>query len=319
VALFEHRLAALERAEALLALGMTLFKSGDHLVCSRSVFGSTTTLFRDYFGKFDIQISSVPPARPEAWAAAIRPNTRLLFCETPSNPLLEIADIRALARIARDAGAHLVIDNTFATPCAQNPIPLGAHLVLHSASKYIDGQGRCIGGALVGRAELIDRVRKFMRCAGPAMTAHTAWLLAKGLETLQIRMERHSLNAQIVASWLQDHPRVRRVLYTGLRSHPQHDLACAQQRLHGGVLSFLMDGGRAAAWRCIDAMRMISRTTNVGDVKSTVTHPATTTHLKLTELDRALAGIEGGLIRLTIGLEDVEDIIADLERGLSAI
>jgi O-succinylhomoserine sulfhydrylase len=329
VAVFERRLAALELAEsgvgtasgmaALLALCMTFLRSGDHVICSRAVFGSTTILLRDFFVKFGVELSFVPAADNAAWQAAVRPQTRLFFCETPANPTLEIADIRSLADMAHDVGAILVIDNTFCTPCGQTPIALGADLVLHSASKYIDGQGRCIGGAVVGSSTLITRLRGFMRCAGPALAAHSAWMLLKGLETLQLRMERHSQNAQTVAEWLHGHPRVRAVLYTGLRDHPQYALACRQQRFHGGVLSFLLEGDKAAAWRCIDAMRMISRTTNIGDSKSMVTHPASTTHLRVPPVERQRNGVHDNLIRVSIGLENVQDIITDLDRGLLAV
>jgi O-succinylhomoserine sulfhydrylase len=329
VAVFERRLAALELAEsgvgtasgmaALLALCMTFLRSGDHVICSRAVFGSTTILLRDFFVKFGVDFSFVPASDTTAWRGAIRPQTRLFFCETPSNPTLEIADIRALAGLAHELGAILVVDNTFCTPCGQTPIALGADLVLHSASKYIDGQGRCIGGAVVGSLALITRLRGFMRCAGPALAAHSAWILLKGLETLQLRMERHSQNAQTVAEWLHGHPRVRTVHYTGLRDHPQYALACRQQRFHAGVLSFLLDGDKAAAWRCIDALRMISRTTNIGDSKSTVTHPASTTHLRVPHAERQRAGVHDNLIRLSVGLENVQDIITDLDRGLLAV
>jgi O-succinylhomoserine sulfhydrylase len=329
VAIFERRLAALERTEAgvgtasgmaaLLVLCMTFLRSGDHVICSRGVFGSTIVLLRDFFSKFGVAISYVAPSDTTAWANAMRPETRLLFCESPSNPTLELVDLRAVARLARGGNALFVVDNTFCTPCGQTPIALGAHLVLHSTSKYIDGQGRCIGGALVGPLAEITKLRSFMRCAGPAMTAHNAWVFLKGLETLQLRMERHSRNAQTVAEWLTGHPRVARVCYTGLANHAQHALALRQQRCHGGVLSFLIEGNRADAWRCIDAMQMISRTTNIGDAKTMVTHPASTTHLRLSAEDRCAAGIHDNLIRLTIGLEDVPDIIADIDRGLAAV
>jgi O-succinylhomoserine sulfhydrylase len=329
VHMFERRLAALERAEmsvatasgmaALLTTFMTFLKAGDHVVCSRSVFGSTAILLKDYFAKFAVLVTFVPLDHPEAWREAMRPETRLLFCETPSNPTLTLADIRVLARIAGEAGALLIVDNTFCTPCGQNPLVLGADLIIHSTSKYIDGQGRCIGGAIVGSAALMTRVRNFMRCAGPAMTAHNAWIFLKGLETLQLRMQRHCESAHLLAEWLNGHPRVKRVLYTGLRSHPQHALATRQQRLHGGVVSFLVEGSRADAWRCIDAMRMISRTTNIGDAKTMVTHPASTTHLKLSQAERDAAGIADNLIRITVGLEDIHDIIADVDRGLTTM
>lgn len=329
VAVFERRLAALELAEGavatasgmagLLAICLTFLEAGDHVVCSRSVFGSTVTLLRNFFVKFGVEVSFVPVSVTAEWERAMRKETALLFCETPSNPLLEIADLRALSRLARPTRALLVVDNTFCTPCGQNPLALGASLVLHSASKYIDGQGRCIGGAIAGSAALISRLRGFMRCAGPALGAHNAWILLKGLETLQLRMERHSSNARTIATWLAGHPRVSAVHYTGLATHPQYALARTQQRQDGGVLSFRIEGGRAEAWRCIDSMQMISKTTNIGDTKSMVTHPASTTHAKLPADERAAAGIDENLIRLTVGLEDVHDIIADLDIGLKSI
>jgi O-succinylhomoserine sulfhydrylase len=326
---FEKRLAALERAEAavatasgmaaLLAIFMTYLRAGDRVLCSQSVFGSTAILLKNYFANFQVQVSFVPLTDTSAWESEARPDTKLLFCETPSNPTLAIGDIRALARVAEQIGALLVVDNTFCTPCGQNPLLLGAHLVVHSTSKYIDGQGRCIGGAVAGSTVLMNKLRSFMRCAGPAMAAHNAWVFLKGLETLQLRMQRHSENALVLAEWLSAHPRVSTVYYSGLRAHSQHALACRQQRYHGGVLSFLIDGDRDDAWRCIDAMRMISRTTNVGDAKTMVTHPASTTHLKLSQAERDRAGVHDNLIRITVGLEEIDDIVADVDRGLAMI
>jgi O-succinylhomoserine sulfhydrylase len=326
---FEKRLAALERAEmavatasgmaALLAMFTTYLRAGDHVVCSQNVFGSTAILLRDYFTKFQVGVSFVPLADTAAWQAEVRSNTRLMFCETPSNPTLAIADIRALARIADGVGALLAVDNTFCSPCGQSPLVLGAHLVVHSAGKYIDGQGRCIGGVVAGSSVLMNKLRGFMRCAGPAMSAHNAWVFLKGLETLQLRMQRHSENAQMLAEWLSAHPRVTKVYYTGLRSHEQHVLARRQQRYHGGVLSFLIDGDRTDAWRCIDAMRMVSRTTNIGDAKTMVTHPASTTHLKLSQAQRDAAAVSDNLIRVAVGLEDIQDIVAEVDRGLAML
>jgi O-succinylhomoserine sulfhydrylase len=329
VHVFEKRLAALERAEAAVATGsgmaallttfMTFLRAGDHVICSRNVFGSSVVLLRDYFGKFGVDVTFLPIGDMEPWRAAARPQTRLLFCETPSNPTLAVADLRALAQMANQLEALLVVDNTFCTPFGQNPLALGAHLVVHSAGKYIDGQGRCIGGVIAGPLELTNRLRGFMRCAGPAMSAHSAWIFLKGLETLQLRVQRHSESAQSLAEWLAGHPRVRQVWYSGLRSHPDHALANRQQRYHGGVLSFTIDGDRAAAWRCIDAVQMISRTTNIGDAKTMITHPASTSHLKLSPVERAAGGVTDNLIRISVGLEDVHDIAADIEHALSAI
>jgi O-succinylhomoserine sulfhydrylase len=329
VSTFEKRLAALEYGElavgtasgmaALLATFMTYLKAGDHVLCAREVFGSTAILLKNYFAKLRIEVAFVPLADTSAWESESRSNTRLLFCETPSNPTLSVADVRALGQLADRLGALLVVDNTLCTPCGQNPLALGAHLVVHSTSKYIDGQGRCIGGAVTGSAVLLNELRNFMRCAGPAMTAHNAWIFLKGLETLQLRMQRHSESARTLAEWLSAHPRVRKVHYTGLDSHGQHALACRQQRLHGGMLSFLIDGDRADAWRCIDSMRMLSRTTNIGDAKTMVTHPASTSHLKLTQSERDKAGVLDNLIRIAVGLEDVQDIVADVDHGLSMV
>ncbi len=326
---FEKRLAALERSEAAVATSsgmaalftifMTFLSAGDHVLCSRDIFGSTTVLLRDYFGKFGVHLTFLPIGDLEAWRAAARPTTRLLFCETPSNPILAVADIRALAHLANELNALLVIDNTFCTPFGQNPLALGAHLVVHSAGKYIDGQGRCVGGVVAGAAKLTDRLRMFMRCAGPAMSAHSAWVFLKGLETLQLRIERHSMSAQLLAEWLCTHPRVGYVWYSGLSNHPDYALANRQQRYHGGVLSFAINGDRASAWRFIDALQMVSRTTNIGDAKTMITHPATTTHLKLSPAERAAAGVVDNLIRVSVGLEDVYDIAADLEHALAAI
>lgn len=329
VAVFEKRLAALERTEAavatasgmsaLLATFMTFLRNGDHVICSRSIFGATQTLLRGYFEKFGIVVDFVRLTDTSAWSRALRPETRLLFCESPSNPLLEVADLCALSALAKEVNALLVVDNTFCTPCGQNPILLGAHIVIHSVGKYIDGQGRCVGGAVVCSAPLADQLRMFMRCAGPSMSAHSAWIFLKGLETLHLRMQRYNESAEMVARWLAGHPGILKVHYTGLESHPQYLLAKRQQRYHGGVLSFVVKGSRLDAWRFTDSLQMISRTTNVGDTKTTITHPASTTHLKLSQEERDAAGVENGLLRLTIGLEDVQDIISDLDRGLALL
>ncbi len=324
--IFEERLAALEGAEdcaatasgmaAILSLGLALLKAGDHVVVSKQVFGTTTVLWTKYFAKFGVEITQVNLTDLDAWRAAIRPNTRLLFLETPSNPLTEIVDIRAMADIAHAAGALLVVDNCFCTPALQRPLALGADVVIHSATKYLDGQGRAIGGAVCGPKRITDEIVGVLRTAGPTMAPFNAWVFLKGLETLQLRMQAHSANAQKIAEWLAQHPKVRKVYYPGLVSHPQHELAKRQMKGFGGIVSFEVEGGRKSAWKVIDHTRLFSITANLGDVKSTITHPATTTHGRLTDEQRAAAGIEEGLIRLAVGLEDAEDLILDLERGL---
>lgn len=326
VSMFEARLAALEGAErciatasgmsAILACAMGLLSAGDHVVASRAVFGATVQLFGNILKRFGIETTFVAPTDPEAWAAAIRPNTRLLFAETPSNPLTEICDIAALADIAHAHGAWLAVDNCFCTPVLQRPLDLGADIVIHSATKYLDGQGRVLGGAVLGSHALLEGVYGFLRTAGPTLSAFNAWVILKGLETLKLRMEAHSANALALARWLADQPQVARVFYPGLPSHPQHELAMRQQRAGGGIVSFELKGGREAAWRLIDATRLISITANLGDTKTTITHPATTTHGRLTPEQRAAAGISEGLVRIAVGLEAVEDIVADLARGL---
>lgn len=327
---FEQRLATLEGGEccvatasgmaAILATCAGLLKSGDHIVSSRSVFGTTTVLFSTYLAKFGIETSFVPLAAPEAWEAAIRPETRLLFLETPSNPLTELADIRRLAEIAHARGCLLVVDNCFCTPVLQRPLEFGADIVIHSATKYLDGQGRCIGGAVVGDAERVGKeVFGFLRTAGPSMSPFNAWVFLKGLETLTLRMKAHSENALRLARWLEEQPAVARVYHPGLESHPQHTLAVRQQEGFGGIVSFEVKGGKEGAWSVIDATRVFSITANLGDAKSTITHPATTTHGRLTPEQRAAAGISDGLIRLAVGLESVTDLQADLARGLAAV
>ncbi|MEA3275348.1 MAG: O-succinylhomoserine sulfhydrylase [Pseudomonadota bacterium] len=327
---FEERLASLEGGEvgvatasgmsAILSLCMGLMEAGEHIVSSRSIFGSTTVLFNKYLSRFGIETSYVPLADIGAWAAAIRPSTRLLFLETPSNPLTEMADIRALAELAHAHGCLLVVDNCFCTPALQRPLSLGADLVIHSATKYLDGQGRCVGGAVVGDRKLVgEEVFGVLRTAGPTMSPFNAWVFLKGLETLELRMLAHSRNAFDLANWLQGQPGVTSLRYPGLASHPQHDLVGPQQRTGGGIVAFEVRGGREAAWRVIDNTRMLSITANLGDTKTTITHPATTTHGRLTPEEREEAGIGDGLIRIAAGLEDLEDILADLARGLETL
>jgi|TARA_R110000772_G_scaffold223149_1_gene333578 O-succinylhomoserine sulfhydrylase len=325
---FEERLAALEGGEAavgtasgmaaILSTCMALLKAGDHVICSRDVFGTTTNLFARYMTRFGVSVDFVPLLATDEWRAALRPETRLLYLETPSNPLCEVADIRALADLAHAQGALLVVDNCFCTPALQRPLALGADIVIHSATKYLDGQGRCVGGAVVGSQALMDEVVVFLRTCGPTMSAFNAWVFLKGLETLRLRMEAHSRAALELALWLQQQPQVQRVYYAGLPEHPGHALAASQQTAFGGVLSFEVRGGQAAAWRCIDATQILSLTANLGDAKTTIVHPATTTHGRLSAQQRADAGISDGLIRVAVGLEDVADLRRDLQRGLSA-
>ncbi len=326
---FEERIAALEGAEqavatssgmsAILASVMALCSAGDHILVSRSVFGATVTLFEKYFKRFGIQVDYVPLTDLTAWEQAFKPNTKLLFVESPSNPLAELVDISALAELAHAKAAWLIVDNCFCTPVLQKPLALGADIVIHSATKFIDGQGRCLGGVVAGRAEQMKEVLGFLRTAGPTMSPFNAWVFLKGLETLRIRMQAHCASAQTLAQWLEQQPTVSRVYYAGLASHPQHELAKRQQTGFGAVVSFEVVGGKDAAWRFIDATRLISITANLGDTKTTITHPATTTHGRLSPQDRAAAGISDSLIRLAIGLEDVADLQADLARGLAAV
>jgi O-succinylhomoserine sulfhydrylase len=302
---------------AILATAMALLKSGDHVVSSSGVFGATIQLFGTILSKFGIDTGYVDGTDPEAWKAALRPNTRFLYLETPSNPLTEVFDIAALAHVARNAGALLVVDNCFCTPALQKPFDLGADLVIHSATKYLDGQGRVLGGAVLGKRDLVmDGIYAFLRTAGPSLSPFNAWVLLKGLETLQIRMEAQSRSALELARWLEAHPRIGKVCYPGLPSHPQHQLALRQQRSGGAIVSFEVKGGRDAAWRVIDSTRMMSITANLGDTKTTITHPATTTHGRISDEARARAGITDGLVRVAVGLESVKDICADLEQGL---
>ena len=327
VRVFQERLAALEGGEsciatasgmaAILATCMALLKSGDHIVSANSIFGSTIGLFSNYLSKFGISTSYVQLSDPAAWAAAIRPETRLFYVETPSNPLMELADIQALADVAHAHNILLVVDNCFCTPALQQPFKLGADLVIHSATKYLDGQGRCVGGAVVGDQQRVGvDIYGFLRTAGPTMSPFNAWVFLKGLETLRLRMRAHSEAALHLAQWLETQPAIERVYYPGLPSHPQHELAKRQQSGFGGIVSFELRGGREAAWTLIDHTQLISITANLGDAKTTITHPATTTHGRLTPAERDRAGIGEGLVRISVGLEDVTDVQADLERGL---
>ena len=326
---FEERIAALEGAEqavatatgmaAILAVVMSLCSAGDHVLVSRSVFGSTISLFEKYFKRFGIEVDYVPLADLSGWNAAIKANTKLLFVESPSNPLAELVDIAALAEVAHAKGAMLVVDNCFCTPALQQPLKLGADIVVHSATKFIDGQGRCMGGVVAGRGEQMKEVVGFLRTAGPTLSPFNAWIFLKGLETLSLRMKAHCANAQALAEWLEQQDGIEKVHYAGLKSHPQHELAQRQQRGFGAVVSFEVKGGKEGAWRFIDATRLISITANLGDSKTTITHPSTTSHGRLAPQERAAAGIHDSLIRIAVGLEDVADLQADLARGLAAL
>lgn len=327
---FEKRLAALEQGEscvatasgmsAILSTFMGLLESGDHIVSSQSVFGTTQVLFNKYLKKFGVEITFVSQTNLTDWQKAIQPNTKALFLESPSNPLTEVADISALAELAHQHDALLVVDNCFCTPALQKPLTLGADIVIHSATKFLDGQGRVIGGAVVGSEEIVeDAVRGFLRTAGPTMSTFNAWVFLKGLETLSIRMEAHCQRAQQLAEWLDQHEAVESVFYPGLSSHPQHALAKRQQTGAGGLLSFRVKGGQSEAWKVIDATKMVSITANLGDVKSSITHPATTTHGRISPEERAKSGITDNLLRVSVGLESVDDIKADLDRGLSQL
>lgn len=324
---FEKRLASLEMAECCVATasGMSaitatilgLLKTGDHIVSSRSIFGTTTVLLTNIVAKLGIETTFVELSELSAWEKAIKPETKLLFLETPSNPLTELVDITALAEIAHKHGCLLAVDNCLCTPALQQPIVLGADIVIHSATKYIDGQGRCMGGAVCGTNDVVgEGVFGFLRSAGPTMSTFNAWVFLKGLETLKLRMQAHSAAAQELAEWLEQLPEVKRVFYPGLESHPQHALAKTQQSGFGGLLSFELNGGKEEGWSLIDATKLLSITANLGDTKSTITHPATTTHGRLTPEQRSEAGISDGLIRIAVGLEDIEDIKADLLRGM---
>ncbi len=326
VTMFEERLAAMEGAEqcvatasgmsAILACVMGVLKAGDHVVASRSLFGATVNLFNNIIKKFGVETTYVSATDVAEWQAAVRPNTKLFFLETPSNPLTEISDISAIAAVAKGCGALLAVDNCFCTPILQKPLELGADIVIHSATKYLDGQGRVLGGAVLGSRKNMEGVYGFLRTAGPTMSAFNAWVFLKGMETLKIRMDAHSANALELAKWLEQQPGVARVFYPGLPSHPQHELAMRQQKTGGGIVSFEVKGGKDAAWRLIDSTKMISITANLGDTRTTITHPATTTHARITPEARAAAGISDGLIRIAVGLEAVADIRNDLARGL---
>jgi O-succinylhomoserine sulfhydrylase len=324
---FEQRLAILEGGEraiatasgmaAILNTCLGLLRAGDHIVASQSVFGTTVILFKNILSKFGVETTFVPLVDYAAWEQAIKPNTKLLFLETPSNPLTEIADIARLATLAHQHQAYLVVDNCLCTPALQRPLSLGADIVVHSATKYLDGQGRCLGGAVVGKHALLEDIYAILRSAGATLSAFNAWVFIKGMETLSLRMRAHSENALAMAQWLSAQPQITKVYYPGLESHPQHALAKTQQSGFGGLLSFEVAGGQAAAWQLIDSTRLISITGNLGDTKSTITHPATTTHGRLTPEERAGANISDGLIRLSVGLENVCDLQADLARGLT--
>ena len=327
---FEERLAAMEGGTscvgtssgmaAILATCMALLKAGDHIVCSDSVFGSTIALLNRYMVKFGVEVSYVRPDDNDAWQGAIKSNTRLFLLETPSNPLSVIADIRGIADIAHARGVLLAVDNCFCTPALQRPLALGADIVIHSATKYLDGQGRCIGGAVVGNERLVGKdVFGFMRTAGPSMSPFNAWVFLKGLETLDLRMRAHSAAALDLARWLETQPGVRKVYYGGLDSHPGHALASRQQSGHGGIVAFEVEKERKGAWAFIDAISLMSITANLGDAKTTITHPATTTHCRITPEERERAGIHEGLLRIAVGLEHVDDLKADIERGLMAV
>lgn len=329
VTAFNERLAAMEGGEtcvgtasgmaAILATCMALLQQGDHIVAAHTLFGSTISLFNNHLSKFGIETSYVDPTDPQAWAAAITPETRMLFVETPSNPLTEIVDMAALADIAHAHDCLLVVDNCFCTPALQKPFEFGADLVIHSATKFLDGQGRAVGGAVIGDAETVgEKVFSFLRTAGPSMSPFNAWIFLKALETLEVRMRAHSESAAQIADWLEAHPAVQHVYYPGLSSHPQHALAMRQQTSGGAIVAFDVTGGQAAAWRMINGTRMLSITANLGDTRTTIVHPSSTTHSRISAEERARAGIGDGLVRISAGLENVEDIIADLETGLAS-
>ena len=329
VTVFEQRLAALEGAEcciatasgmaAILSTAMGLLKAGDHVVCSAGVFGATVQLFGTILKRFGIDTTFVSGTAVAEWQKAVRPATRLFYVETPSNPLTEVYDIAALAEVAHRAGALLAVDNCFCSPALQRPLEFGADVVIHSATKYLDGQGRVLGGAVLGRKSVIyEGVFGFLRTAGPTLSAFNAWVILKGLETLGLRVHAQSAAALELAHWLEQQPQIEKVYYPGLPSHPQHALAMRQQKSGGGIVSFEVKGGKDAAWRVVDHTRLLSITANLGDTKTTITHPASTTHGRISPEARAAAGIGDGLLRVAVGLENIEDIKADLERGLRA-
>lgn len=334
---FERRLAALEGGErcvatasgmgAILTMCLAYLQAGDHLLCAKQLFGSSVALFDTYFKPLGIEVSYVDCFDNDAWTAAIQPNTKVLYCESPSNPLAQIADLTYLVKIAHDNDALLIVDNCFATPAIQKPLELGADIVIHSASKYIDGQGRVLGGALVGNNELMEKAFTVIRTGGISLSPLNAWVLLKGLETLSIRMKAHCENANQVAEFLHHHPNVETVHFSGLPDHPSHEVAKRQHTAlknvnggaYGAIIGFEVKGGQPAAWHVIDNTKVISITNNLGDAKSTITHPATTTHFRMTPEQRVAAGVNEGLIRLSVGLEDVDDIINDLKRGLDSL
>lgn len=327
---FEERLAAMEGAAACVATGsgmaailatcMALLKSGDHIVCSDSVFGSTIALINRYLVKFGVEVTYVRPDDNDAWRRAIKSNTKLFFVETPSNPLSVIADIRAIADIAHERGVLFAVDNCFCTPALQKPFELGADLVIHSATKYLDGQGRCVGGAVLGNEQLVGKdIFGFLRSAGPSMSPFNAWVFLKGLETLELRMRAHSQAALELARWMEGQRGIRKVHYAGLESHPQHALAKRQQSGFGGIIAFEVERGREGAWAFVDATKLMSITANLGDTKSTITHPSSTTHSRITPAERERAGITEGLLRISVGLEDLRDLQADVQLGLAAV
>ncbi|MFC2997845.1 O-succinylhomoserine sulfhydrylase [Acinetobacter sichuanensis] len=326
---FEKRLAVLDGAEravatssgmaAVHAVCMAYLKAGDHVICSRAVFGSIISLFEKYVVKFAVEVTFVDLEDLDAWKQAIRPNTRLLFIETPSNPLAQVGDMQAIADIAHEHGALFAVDNTFCTPVLQQPIKFGADLIVYSSTKYIDGQGRALGGAVVGKDKLVEEINGVIRTLGNSMSPFNAWIFLKGLETLSLRMKAHCESAQKLAEWLDAHPKIEKVYYAGLPNHAGHELAKKQQSGFGGVVSFVVKGERQGAWTVIDQTRFLSITSNLGDVKSTITHPATTSHGRMSAEAKAVAGIEEGLIRVSVGLENIDDIIRDLSRGLDLI
>jgi len=329
VSMFQDRLAALEGGEAciatssgmaaILTTAMAHLQAGDHVICSRSVFGATIQLFSNILGRFGITTTYVDLVDAKAWQAAVQSNTKLFYLETPSNPLTEIADIKAIAAIAKKAKALFVVDNCFCTPALQKPLALGADVVIHSATKYLDGQGRVVGGAIVGKKDFINgKVFPYVRTAGPTLSAFNAWVFLKGLETLELRMKQQSQNALALAQWLEKQPGVERVYHPGLKSHPQHALAKRQQKEGGAILSFVLKGGKRSAFRLINQTKLCSITANLGDTRTTITHPATTTHCRVSAEARKEAGIVDGLVRIAVGLENVNDLINDLKGGFKA-
>jgi len=333
VRMFEKRLAALEGGEdclatasgmaAILTLCLAHLKSGDHVLCGANVFGATVQLFSNQLARFGIETSYVSGSDAAAWRAAARPRTRLMFCETPSNPLMEVVDLEAFAAVGREIGALTAVDNCFCTPIQQRPLQFGVDLVMHTATKFLDGQGRVLGGALVGRSAIVrDVLLPALRTTGAALSPFNAWVLLKGMETLSLRVQAQSESAATLARWLQQHPAVGRVLYTGLESHPQHALAARQQSGFGAVVGFELKSAaheaRQQAWRLIDSVRLMSITANLGDTRTTITHPATTTHGRLTPEARQRAGITESLVRIAVGLEDVTDLQSDLEQAIVA-